>query len=134
MIMKYFTIDELSRSDTARRMGINNTPTDDIIDSLSDLVENVLDPAREKLGEPITINSGYRCFKLNKAVGGVPTSQHTTGEAADLTTGDREENRRLFEIIRDNLQFDQLINEHDYDWIHVSYRNIGNRMQILKIE
>lgn len=131
--MKYFTIEELCRSDKARQMGINNTPTDDIIDSLSDLVENVLDPARERIGKPITVNSGYRCPKLNKAVGGATTSQHVKGEAADLTTGSREENKRLFEIIRDNLQFDQLINEHEFSWIHVSYRQGINRKQILKI-
>lgn len=131
--MKYFTIEELCRSDKARQMGINNTPTDDIIDSLSNLVENVLDPAREKIGKPITVNSGYRCLELNKSVGGAPTSQHTKGEAADLTTGNREENKRLFEIIRDHLPFDQLINEYDYSWIHVSYRQGNNRKQILKI-
>lgn len=131
--MKYFTIDELCRSYKARQMGINNTPTDGIIDSLSDLVENVLDPARERIGKPITVNSGYRCPELNKAVGGATTSQHVKGEAADLTTGSREENKRLFEIIRDNLQFDQLINEHEFSWIHVSYRRVDNRKQILKI-
>lgn len=131
--MKYFTVDELCRSSKARQMGINNTPTDDIIDSLSDLVENVLDPAREMLGRPVTVNSGYRCPELNKAVGGAPASQHVKGEAADLTTGDREENKRLFEIIRDNLPFDQLINEYDYSWIHVSFRKSGNRKQQLKI-
>lgn len=131
--MKYFTIEELCRSDKARQMGINNTPTDDIIDSLSNLVEHVLDPAREKIGKPITVNSGYRCLELNKSVGGAPTSQHTKGEAADITTGNREENKRLFEIIRDHLPFDQLINEYDYSWIHVSYRQGNNRKQILKI-
>nr|DAT38749.1 MAG TPA: peptidase [Caudoviricetes sp.] len=131
--MKYFTIDELCRSDKARQMGINNTPTDDIIDSLSDLVENVLDPAREKFGLPITVNSGYRCPELNKAVGGMAASQHTKGEAADITTGSRGGNKRLYEIIRDSLQFDQLIDEYDYKWIHVSYRNTVNRKQILKI-
>lgn len=131
--MKYFTIDELCHSGKARQLGISNTPTNEIIDSLSDLVENVLDPAREKIGKPITVNSGYRCPELNKAVGGKPTSQHVQGEAADLTTGNREGNKRLYEIIRDNLQFDQLINEHDYAWIHVSYRQGSNRKQILKI-
>lgn len=131
--MKYFTINELCRSDKARQMGINNTPTNDIIDSLSDLVENVLDPARDKLGKPIVVNNGYRCPELNKAVGGEATSQHVKGEAADLTTGSREENKRLFEIIRDNLLFDQLINEHDFSWVHVSYKQGNNRKQILKI-
>lgn len=131
--MKYFTIEELCRSDRARQMGINNTPTNDIIDSLSDLVENVLDPVREKFGSPIIVNSGYRCPELNKVVGGAPTSQHVKGEAADITTGSREGNKRLFEIIRDNLEYDQLINEHDFSWVHVSYRDMGNRKQILKI-
>lgn len=131
--MKYFTIDELCRSQAAVEKGINNIPTDEVIDSLSDLVENVLDPAREKLGIRIVVNSGYRCPELNKAVGGAPTSQHTKGEAADLTTGNRAENKRLFEIIKDNLEYDQLINEHDFSWVHVSYRDTGNRKQILKI-
>lgn len=131
--MKYFTIEELCRSDKARQMGINNTPKNDIIDSLSALVENVLDPARERIGKPIIVNSGYRCLELNKSVGGAPTSQHTKGEAADLTTGNREENKWLFEIIRDSLPFDQLINEHDFSWVHVSYRQGSNRKQILKI-
>lgn len=131
--MKYFTIDELCRSNKARQIGVSNIPTDDVIDCLSDLVENVLDPAREKIGKPITINSGYRCPELNKAVGGALTSQHTKGEAADITAGSKEANKHLFEIIRDTLQFDQLINEHDYAWIHVSYRQGSNRKQILKI-
>lgn len=131
--MKYFTIEELCRSDKARQMGIDNTPTEDVIDSLSDLVENVLDPAREKIGKPVAVSSGYRCPELNRAVGGVVTSQHVKGEAADLTTGNRKENERLFQIIRDNLPFDQLINEHNFSWVHVSYRKGGNRRQILKI-
>lgn len=131
--MKYFTIEELCRSDKARQMGINNTPTDDIIDSLSDLVENVLDPAREMLGRPVTVNSGYRCPALNKVVGGAPNSQHAKGEAVDITIGSWEGNKRLFEIIRDNLPFDQLIDEHNFSWVHVSYRQGSNRKQILKI-
>lgn len=131
--MKYFTIDELCRSQVAVEKGINNTPTDGIIDSLSDLVENVLDPARERFGFPLTINSGYRSLELNKAVNGAPNSQHTKGEAADITTGSRGGNKRLFEIIRDYLPFDQLINECDFSWVHVSYRATGNRKQILKI-
>lgn len=131
--MKYFTIDELCRSERARQLGINNTPTDDIIDSLSDLVENVLDPARVRIRKPITVNSGYRCPELNKAVGGAATSQHVKGEAADITTGSKEGNKRLFEIIRDNLPFDQLINEYDFSWVHVSHRRGENRKQQLKI-
>lgn len=132
--MKYFTIDELCQSEKARQLGIRNIPTNDIIESLSDLVENVLDPAREKFGFPVIVNSGYRCIELNKKIGGAATSQHTKGEAADLTTGNRKGNKRLFEIIQSNLDFDQLINEYDYSWVHVSYRKVGNRKQILKIK
>lgn len=128
--MKHFTIDELCRSEKARQLGIKNTPADNIINSLSDLVENVLDPARELLGSPITVNSGYRSPALNKAVGGAATSQHVKGEAADLDCCD---NKRLFQLIRDQLPYDQLINEHNYAWIHVSYRKGNNRKQQLKI-
>lgn len=131
--MKYFTIDELCRSEKARQLGIKNIPTNDIVDSLSDLVENVLDPARTKFGKPIIVNSGYRCPELNKAIGGAPTSQHVKGEAADITAGNKENNKCLFEIIRDNLQYDQLINEHDFSWVHVSYCKDRNRKQVLAI-
>lgn len=131
--MKYFTIEELYRSDKARELEINNKPSDTIIDSLSRLVENVLDPAREKLGKPIYVNSGYRCLKLNKALGGVADSQHIKGEAADITTGSCKGNRYLYEIIRDYLQYDQLINEYAFSWIHVSYREGRNRKEQLKI-
>ena len=132
--MKYFTTDELCRSDKARQLQIKNIPTDAVVGSLSDLIENVLDPAREKLGKPITVNSGYRCPELNRVVKGAPNSQHVKGEAADLTTGSREDNKCLYEIIRDHLDYDQLINEQDYAWIHVSYRKIGNRKQQLNIK
>ena len=118
------------------------------------LVENVLDPAREKFGKPIIVNSGYRCPKHNTAVGGVANSQHTRGEAADITSADNE---RLAKIIEGNARFDQLIyypssakgqvpgSPHparylspdreacqSYRFLHVSYkRQGGNRHQVL---
>lgn len=131
--MKYFTIDELSRSVEAARLKIRNIPGTTEQARLKTLVENVLDPAREKFGKPIKVNSGYRSYKLNKQIGGAITSQHLRGEAADITAGSKDENRKLFEILR-TMDFDQLINEHDYSWIHVSYKDKNrNRHQILAI-
>lgn len=120
--MKYFTIEELTRSTTARLRGIDNTPSQQVINNLIALVDNVLDPLREAWGKPIHVNSGYRCRALNKAVGGVPASQHMRGEAADITAGGKEANRELYSLLRQlNLPVDQAINEKDFSWIHVSY-------------
>lgn len=120
--MKYFTIEELTRSTTARLRGIDNTPSQQVINNLIALVDNVLDPLREAWGKPIHVNSGYRCRALNKAVGGVPASQHMRGEAADITAGGKEANRELYSLLRQlNLPVDQAINEKDFTWIHVSY-------------
>ena len=131
--MKHFTIDELCRSETAQRKGINNMPTDNVRKNLTALVDNVLDPLRDWYGKPIRVNSGYRCPALNKAVGGVASSQHLTGQAADIDTNDTAENRRLMKHIEDNLDFDQLIWENGGAWVHVSYRADGkNRRQVLR--
>lgn len=132
--MKYFTMRELTRSATAEAKGIDNTPTTEAAVRLTTLVTHVLDPLREMYGKPITVNSGYRCPQLNAAVGGAKTSQHMRGEAADITAGSKEENRKLFELIRERLPFDQLINESDYSWVHVSYVSKSkNRKQILSL-
>lgn len=130
--MKYFTIEELTRSDTAEEHGIDNTPTKEAREKLVALVENVLDPLREMYGKPITVNSGYRGPVLNSCIGGAKTSQHCKGEAADITGRNKEANKKLFELIRDNLPFDQLINEYDYSWVHVSFKSSGNRKEVLK--
>ena len=120
--MKYFTIEELTRSTTARLRGIDNSPSQQVIDNLTALVDNVLDPLREAWGKPIAVNSGYRCRALNKAVGGVPASQHMLGQAADITAGSRAKNQSLYRLLRQlNLPVDQAINEHDFSWLHVSY-------------
>lgn len=136
--MKYFTIDELCRSATAQRQGIDNTPTPEIRTRLQALIEELLDPIRTAWGAPISINSGYRCPALNQAVGGVPTSQHQKGEAADLNAGDPSKNRMLFDKIADMqkaglITFDQLIDESRYKWVHISYRKGANRNQILHL-
>lgn len=120
--MKHFTIKELTASATAQRLDIDNTPTAEAVANLQQLVANVLDPLRETYGRPIYVNSGYRCPALNRAVGGVPSSQHLTGEAADITAGNNRENRRLLGLIKKmKLPVDQVIDEQDCTWLHVSY-------------
>ena len=131
--MKYFTIRELTRSNTARRLGINNTPPPSAVTALHALVDDVLDPLREAWGGPIRVNSGYRCPELNQAVGGTPGSQHQRGEAADITVGSRSGNRRLLALIRRlDLPVDQCIDEKDCRWIHVSHRRGNNRRLYMK--
>lgn len=131
--MKYFTIEEMTKSSTATAKGIDNTPSKDIEAKLQKLIEAVLDLLREWYGKPIRVNSGYRCEALNEAIGGSKTSQHCLGEAADITAGSKEENEKLFNYIKDNLPFDQLINESDFSWIHVSYREGRLRKQVLAL-
>lgn len=128
--MKYFTIAELSHSNTAVDHKMMNEPNEQQKANLKALTENVLDPAREKLGGPIEISNGFRCQNVNKLVGGAPTSQHTTGEAADLKTLTASGLKRLFCIIQAQGNFDQLIWENT--WIHVSYREGRLRHQVLK--
>lgn len=137
--MKYFTIDELTRSTTASKRGIANTPPKEVIENLSALVENVLDPLREAWGGPITVTSGYRSPELNKAVGGSKTSDHMKGFAADITVGSRQGNKRLFQEILDiKLPFKQLIwekgNSEGPSWVHISYVPQDLRHQILKLK
>ena len=134
--MKYFTIQELTISNTAQRKCIDNTPDQKAAAALTALVTNVLDPLREAWGRPIVVNSGYRCPKLNRAVGGVARSQHTKGEAADIRTlsNRRWENEQLFKlIVQLKLPFDQLIDEYNYDWVHVSFVEGKNRRQVLHV-
>lgn len=133
---KYFTINELTKSSTASRLHINNTPSQEVKDNLNKLIDNVLDPLRELYGKPIIVNSGYRCPKLNKAIGGARNSQHLIGQASDIrtVTNTKESNKQLFDIIRNSkLPFDQLINEYDFNWVHVSY-GPRNRRQVLTIK
>nr|DAG80382.1 MAG TPA: peptidase [Bacteriophage sp.] len=135
--MKYFTIEELTRSATATTRGIDNTPTPEIKANLERLVDKVLDGLREIYGKPITVNSGYRCPELNKAVGGSKTSDHMNGFSVDITASCKKENAILFQIIKDNFDFDQLIwekgNSEYPDWVHVSYNPNRLRKQVLKM-
>lgn len=141
-MFRHFTIEELIRSDKAKELGIDNTPDADTTDRLSTLIIEILDPARELLGKPIVVTSGYRCMELNSKIGGSVNSQHLKGEAADLQCYN---NKYLFDLIRENLVFDQIILETKdlYDrngnktgvkeWVHISYRKGKNRKQVLKM-
>ena len=132
---EHFTIEELCRSQVAVCLGIDNEPKrDDIIANLKRLAFHTLEAVRLlNDNKPITITSGYRCKELNKAVGGVATSQHQNGCAADFVVGSAEENRQLFDKIKSSgsVPFDQLILEPKAGWIHISYVEGGNRFQII---
>lgn len=131
---KYFTLKEMINSNTAKSKGIDNTPTWSVVLNLLELVQNVLDPIREAYKKPITVNSGYRCIELNRAIGSKDNSQHILGLAADITVGSRESNKQLFEFIQSNIkEWDQLINENNYQWIHISYNKNNNRKQVLSL-
>ena len=133
MISKHITIDEATISPTALRLGINNEPTPEVLEAMKALSENCFEPLREWYGKPIKVNSFYRCPDLNKAVGGSKTSQHVKGEAMDITAGSKAENKKLFDWLKANVIFDQLINEYDYSWVHVSFKKGNNRNQTLAI-
>ena len=131
---KNFTFEELIASEKADELGINNTPKHPYItENLRLLALAVLQPARDHIGEPIEVESGWRSKALNRAVGGVETSQHRLGEAADIKcVGSHVD---IFNYILKNLEFDQLIAEGkragEPKWIHVSFRKGSNRGQAL---
>ena len=124
----HFTLEEFVYSETAIRKGIDNYPANEAITNLLMLCRDVLEPAREEYGKAMIISSGYRCEELNKAVGGAKTSQHMTGCAADIVCS---EPRRLFDIIKQQGKFDQLLWEHagKTQWLHVSYKPNGKNRQ-----
>jgi len=126
MISSHISDKEGVYSITATRLGIDNIPNEEQLANMELVALKVFEPVREFLGRPIHINSFFRCPKLNKAIGGSTRSQHCKGEAIDLdvTYGDNS-NAKIFNYIKDNLEFDQLIWEFGDDknpnWVHVSY-------------
>jgi hypothetical protein len=137
-ISKHLTLEELITSQTATRKGIDNTPSVQVISNLKLVAEKVFEPLREGLGKPIKISSGYRSPALNKIIGGAKNSQHTTGEALDLQGIGGLKNSEIFNYIKNNLDYSQLIWEYGTDkepaWVHVSYKKSGNQKQILYIK
>ena len=134
--MKHFKFIEMIRSSKANECGIDNWPKDaDIMDNIIVLMEN-LDIIREAYGKPLFISSGYRCPELNNKVGGVKTSQHMNGQAADINCGSVEKNREFFNWLvnhKDEFEIDQLIDESKFRWVHYSVKREGNRKQILHL-
>lgn len=134
----HFKLSEFTKSSTATARHIDNTPNDEQIANLKALCENVLEPLRNHFNVPIIIGSGFRCPKLNKAVGGVTNSQHQYGEAADIHIPDEATGKRWFVWLMDNVPFHQLIWEKStpkstHHWIHVAFkRNSTNKQQVIQ--
>jgi hypothetical protein len=136
MISKNFTLAELCNSAAAKRFGINNNPDDKVIKNLELLAKNILQPIRDHFDKAIHIVSGYRSPGLNKKVGGASNSQHLIGQAVDIDNDNTDiSNAEIFNYIKENLKFDQLIwefgNDESPDWVHVSY-SAKPRKQILR--
>ena len=139
LLSPHFTLAELTRSEAATRMGLDNTPSPDVIVNLRALCEKVLEPLRVAIGKPLRVNSGYRGPLANTAVGGSNTSQHSKGEAADVEVDGMDNTQLAKKIIELKLPFDQLIAEFvDPDrpgsgWVHVSHKRSGpQRGQVLR--
>lgn len=137
-LSNYVSLAEVTKSDTARRRGISNEPTPEHLENLKTICVEVFDKVRTHFGVPLFISSGYRSEALNKAIKGSRTSDHSLGRALDLDQdfrGNGVTNMEVFEFIKDNLEFDQLIYEFgttkNPDWVHVGYRKGANRKQVL---
>lgn len=139
-ISKHLDLAEVIKSDSAKRKGISNMPTPEHLENFKKLAENVFEPIRKHFGVPIHISSGYRSKELNALIGGSLTSQHCSGEAIDIDmdgSANGVTNKMVFDFIKDNLNFDQLIFEFGTkdapDWVHVSWETSGKqRKQVLR--
>lgn len=137
-LSKNLSLAEMIRSESAKRKGISNMPTEEHLANMKKLAINVFQPIRDHFNVPIHISSGYRSLELNKAIKGSKTSQHCTGEAIDIDMdGTTISNTQIFNWIKNNLVFDQMIwefgTDSNPDWVHVSYESSGKqRKQILK--
>jgi len=133
-LSKNFVLSEITRSNTAKRKGIRNEPTKEHLENMQRLVSNLIQLMRDDLG-PIRISSGYRSKELNRAIGGASKSQHCKGEALDLQfwKDGKMCNKEIYDwIISSGLEFDQMINEFDFAWIHISLREKKNRKDVLE--
>ena len=135
---KHITWKEATGSATAKKLDIDNTPNDEQLSNMKILAEELFEPLRERVGEPILVNSFFRCENLNRAIGGSSRSQHCEGRAIDLDdTFGHKTNAEMFNYIKDNLDFDQLIwefgNNNNPDWVHVSFISLDeNRGRVMK--
>ena len=136
-ISEHISFKEATNSNTGNKLEITNKPTDDIIKNMELIAEQVFEKLRKWVKAPIRVNSFYRCEKLNTALRGSLNSSHITGNAIDISSLGKKNNGQMFEYIKENLDFDQLIWEFGDDknpnWIHVSYKNKkDNRKQALR--
>lgn len=139
-LSEHLDLSEVTRSDSAKRKGISNDPTAEHLENFKKLAENIFEPIRNHFKVPIHLSSGYRSAALNKAIGGASSSQHCTGEAIDIDmdgSANGVTNKMVFDYIKANLNFDQLIWEFGTkdapDWVHVSFESTGKqRKQVLR--
>ena len=136
-LSKNLSLAEVVRSESAKRRGINNMPTAEHLENLKELALNVFQPIRDHFKTPIHISSGYRSRILNNAVNGAAKSQHCLGQAIDIDVdGTSITNKQVFDYIKENLDFDQLIwefgNDLNPDWVHVSFNKGANKKQVLR--
>tara|TARA_R110002096_G_scaffold327161_1_gene521112 strand:- start:115 stop:576 length:462 start_codon:yes stop_codon:yes gene_type:complete len=141
-ISRHVSHKEGVRSNTAARKGIENTPSEEQLTKMKLVSEKVFEPLREWVGGPIKINSFFRCYKLNRAIGGSKTSQHMSGQAMDIDdTFGCKTNAEMFNYVKDNLDFDQMIwefgDDDNPDWVHISYvspdENRGRRLKAYRV-
>ncbi len=133
-LSKNFALSEITHSNTAKRLGIDNEPTEIHLQNMQHLIDDLLQPLRSSIG-PIRISSGYRNPSLNRAIGGSVSSQHCKGEALDIQFWEMGEmnNKVIYDwILKSGLDFDQMINEFDFAWIHISLKAKDNRKQVLE--
>ena len=134
-LSKNFTLSEITKSNTAKRLGIDNAPNQEHLKNMQILIRDLIQPMRDALG-PIRISSGYRSPVLNRAIGGSAKSQHCKGQALDLQFWEKGEmcNKKIYDwVLKEGIEFDQMINEFDFAWIHISLRpDNKNRKMVLE--
>jgi hypothetical protein len=133
MISKHISLEEATKSPTAIRNGIKNIPNEEQLNNMKIVAEACFEPLRVWYGKPIKVNSFFRNDELNKLVKGSKTSEHVKGKAIDMDAGSKEENKKIFDWCKANLKFNQLINEYDYSWVHISFDLGHNKNQTLVI-
>jgi D-alanyl-D-alanine dipeptidase len=134
-LSKNFTLSEITKSNTAKRLGITNAPNQEHLNNMQILIRDLIQPMRDALG-PIRISSGYRSPVLNRAIGGSTKSQHCKGQAVDIQFWKEGKmcNKEVYDwVLKEGIEFDQMINEFDYAWIHISLRpDNKNRRVVLE--
>lgn len=133
-LSKNFVLSEITKSNTAKRLGIKNEPEKKHLENMQRLITSLIQPMRDALG-PIRVTSGYRSPSLNRAIGGSSKSQHCKGQACDLQFWKEGQmcNKEIYDwVLKSDIEFDQMINEFDFAWIHISLKDKVNRKQVLE--